>query len=553
MMTSRNLRFAVCAALAAVATPALALDQTAYDAVKQSLITQTQTTDAAALSVSGATATDRSLSEALLDATNGICLDAAGAADIAEVYTTESNFNNLPVAGNSRLFQNYSVLCRARSGFTGSSAGAGAIAANAPVAVYKYSGGSGSGIANVADGSTLNTDSTRARRWVNVDACRTAGVFTSQGGGTTGQVQYRLYVNCTELATLVPKVGISDVEPFLLSAVNGVTGGATQAQLNNLSSQVTVGVSFGPVVSRPLFVALQRAQGLDAAGCTLDGAAANATEACLPSLSTSQLRGIFQGRITSTLGLLDDAANTAIQSLPGQTAPASNSLFICRREVSSGTQVSYQTFFLGQGCLKSIGGAVAQRTFVGATNTTQVWTSSSSADQSVRVWAGNGAGEVKKCMDARSAANQWAIGLLSTENPPGDGTDDWRYVKVDGVAPSLENTVRGRYQFFTENYLNNPGGTSPNVVSGLQVSLKDWLRDRLQNPALLAGSNLQLAHGLGGLLAIPTTAADVPLPPITNATVAATPRNSQTRSTSTYGGAGSNCTPPATLTNSIAQ
>ena len=44
-------------------------------------------------------------------------------------------------------------------------------------------------------------------------------------------------------------------------------------------------------------------------------------------------------------------------------------------------------------------------------------------------------------------------------------------MKLDGVFPSLENVVKGEYNFFVESACNRPSGASPNTLSAMQSAL----------------------------------------------------------------------------------
>jgi hypothetical protein len=475
----------------------------------------------------------------------GLCAgstDGSTAADtIAEVYTTEGNFLRQPNTStyNAALTQNFAILCKAKSAL-----GAGAnVPAGTAFSVIKFSSGSGNGINEVALGTVLASNTARKRNWVDVTACRTAVTPVTVVGSTIGTVDFKVYVGCAVNTTgLRPKIGVSDVEPALLSSQNPlfpVAGGPTSANVAAVTPNQGAAVGFAPIVSRPLYIALQRAQGI-AGGCALDGSAADQTEACMPTISTATLRAIFEARATST-NQLTNAAGAAIATLAGVTPPASTTLFICRREDSSGTQVSFQSFYLGQGCVKT------PRTFVASNNGTSGEGWDTSTNQAVRVFGGNGASEVKKCMDARSAANNWAIGLMSTENTNGNGTDDWRYVKVDGFAPSLENTVLSRYTFFSENTFNVPNTNQ--TLNAAQADIYAALLGGVRTASNLANTNVAHPFGTGGLLAVPQTKGTAWRPG--SPSVATTPVNSMTKAGS-YGNIGDNCTPALAPGNNAA-
>jgi len=66
------------------------------------------------------------------------------------------------------------------------------------------------------------------------------------------------------------------------------------------------------------------------------------------------------------------------------------------------------------------------------------------------VFAGLGTGDVRECLDGHAQFNRWAIGILSTENVGNNGNRKFRFIKVDGSAPTLLNAYLGRWPHVTE-------------------------------------------------------------------------------------------------------
>ena len=477
------------------------------------------------LSVSGATATDRTVSDTMLDATAGLCDSTLGGANAADVYTTQANFAT-PT--------NYVVVCKLKATITGFAGLQGRT-----VAMSKFSGGSGTGVQPVANGTALASGS--SAKWVDI-ASATCSAATNVPATSTTQT-YNLRTGCGVLASQIPQAGFSDVEPVLL--------GASAADRAKLTTSTGVAVVFAPVVSRNFFIALQKAQGLDAnpaclSGGVLTGEVATATAECLPNLTTAQVRGMFKsGSALTLVNRIFDNAGTPVAITPA--ASGNNNINVCRRNNGSGTQASYETYYFSQRC--GTAGPVSTLTFIGATGQGATdgcdagacaYTATYAGD---RVFTGNGAGDVRLCMDARNDAGIYAIGVVSTENAPNDSTNEWRFVKIDGAAPSLENTVAGRYSFFTESAFNQPNATAPVQPSADQNLLASAVLAQMRLPSAIRGSIVSMPHGLGGVLGIPTGSSSSIAAPYTTATVLATPVNSQTRATN-FGGTPNNCNPP---------
>jgi hypothetical protein len=555
-MSSKSLKLAVGAVLVASSGPALALDTALFNAATGDLrlgtIVQGSST-ARVLSISGATATDRLLAETMISTqAQALCANdgLTGANDVADVFTTEPSFG-------VTTFQNYAIFCRSKNALAGG-AGAGGVDAGTPVGIIKYSGGSGNGINEVANGVGLNSTPTRGRLWVDYQACSTgaAPAVTS----ITGFVPVRIWTSCPSTAGattnpgggVIPKVGISDVEPALLTIPNSgktgaaaISGGVSPANAALIAPVKGVGVGFAFIVSTPFYDALVNAQGLGASCLsTAETSPSLVTEACMPSLPASTIRSIMTGDI-------DAVSDLRLNGGAFPAAPSGNdALFVCRRETSSGSQVSINTGMLGQHCVVGARQSATALTAGGGPGGA-AWTGSAGQLTS-RIFAGNGTGELKLCMTARSNANHYAFGSLSTENVFSDTAVDgkWRYVKIDGVAPTLENIARGKYTLFVENTLNPPSGSSVNVLGTTQNGIFQPVLTAIRTPAFLVSSNTQMGATTagksmtGGSIGIPADAAAA-LAAINGDQILTGPINSQIKSASVGAGSPSdNCLVP---------
>jgi hypothetical protein len=163
------------------------------------------------------------------------------------------------------------------------------------------------------------------------------------------------------------------------------------------------------------------------------------------------------------------------------------------------------------------------------------------------VFAGSGSGNVTACMAGHNTAGRGAFGVLSMEfvpGAPGAGTG-YRFIKIDGWAPTLVNTVNGRYTFWVEPTFQYRKAPSPSPLAGNKKILADRIVAQLGTEAVISSLNNSFVQtwGASGLLAKPS-AANPPLaivPPVTAAQVAGNPTNAFTRSP---GGSPLNCQPP---------
>mgnify|MGYP001587986783 CR=1 FL=1 len=176
-----------------------------------------------------------------------------------------------------------------------------------------------------------------------------------------------------------------------------------------------------------------------------------------------------------------------------------------------------------------------------------------------RVFAGTGAGDVTACMDDSVTTNRYAVGLLSLESNNFNDTDQrWRFVKIDGRFPSLEQVNNGNYNFFVESSCNAPSAANAaNTLTAVQRALATGGVDATNVAVGLCGAirgetatvtNNAVSWRLG-TLTIPrnlAAAADpTPTTPWTSSDVDTNPTNTSTRATS-YGGSVNNCNQPYT-------
>jgi hypothetical protein len=504
------------------------------------------------LPVGGATASDLSLARGwlrdLCDPATTPAAPGSAIGNTIEVFTTNNDFLGLVPTGGGTT-KNYAIACRTKATVaTG--------AQSTDVVMLKYSGGSSTGVTPVANNATLSNSS--SAQWTDVAGCRDAGgnptgsaikTDVAAGGGLPGVV---IYSGCANGSNRVPKAGLSDLEARLI-----VSGGGSLP----LDTLPGASIPMGIAVSENFVGALARAQGLtDANGnnCwTLDASGnphfplSKYTPECTPSLARSQIAGFYTGNI-QFVGQFEDQSGAAIPN-----PPAGNAVRFCRRGTGSGTFRTHTVNILGQFC-GSQRTMVNSSTFSGGT----AWVDTFSA----RVFAGTGNADVQDCLDDAAADGQYAIGTLSLEANNFNDTDQrWRFIKLEGKFPSLENVNRARYDFFADSACNRPADASANDLSPVQAALASGTVDASGNAVGLCGAlrgEVVAVNPSGtfswllGTLNSPLTAAAATDPTAgsqwTQADVITNPTNVQTHSQS-YGAAPNNCNPPwTTITNTAA-
>jgi len=317
----------------------------------------------------------------------------------------------------------------------------------------------------------------------------------------------------------VPVGGVSDVAPSAFSYI--INGGTGANNYSNLAAKEFASQVFGVVVNTKFRNALQALQFGSASPCV--GAE---TEACMPSLDRSQIVSIFAtnggGKDWNFLRVNRDTLagsnGESPYSSPATAAyrptPFDSKIHVCRRVVGSGTQAQFQYNFLDNPSKAAVGGALTP------------YSQSAHSDFGIGpvVWNGSGAGDVETCLESYDSATTktitaefgstvinpapedvaneipaenptpvyaWAIGIQGTEKN-NTLVKAYRFIKVDGVAPTLENVWNGKYYDFAESSCQTRTGDT----SGEATFVKNTCALTATNLAKLnLGSNLTFEAG----------------------------------------------------------
>jgi hypothetical protein len=412
------------------------------------------------------------------------------------------------------------------------------------VAIHKSSGSSGEGVTPVSGASPLRY----------IDLANLPGAVSCRAGQPgRGSPEFSPYINHTgcdgggKLA--VPRAGLADVNPEL---VGGVTAPLTVRALTQ--------IVWGLPVSKNLRNALQAVQGLVRDTIPHDDPVRE-TEAAMPSLARAQVAGIFSGTVKSWDQFFDGQGTPITRSSllapgpprdpdaagasPGAYAPdrlAGGTVYVCRRIVSSGTQAAYEVHYLRARCQQNVPGFVLP-------NDGSDLQTGGDVSKLVRVprprgtvFAGVGTADVRECLDAHNAFNRWAVGLLSTENVGNNGNREFRYVKVDGAAPTLLNAAYGRWSHVTEQSMQWRRSFDPNLNTTQEGHILAFVAEHLGLPRVIAALNTGFVHswGQGGYLVPPSAGFPASRPPITAASLLSNPVSGVSLST----GRLNNCAEP---------
>jgi hypothetical protein len=413
--------------------------------------------------------------------------------------------------------------------------------------VYKRSlGGSAQGVSPIITNSAIT--------FLKVDNAANCIAPVVSGGLST--------ISCTftdgnpALSQLkTPDFGVSDVDPIQFQGVNTPAGflPVTAADIAKLNIKSAAAQTFGVVVTTKLREALQQAQFPATSVCNPTNAghtaAVRETAACMPSLDSAQIASIFTGKLSAWSQLKIGAAGDLFASAtaPG-IKPTSARLHVCSRTNGSGTKAQFGVKFLGYPCTGSVGTApkADTGTLAEAIAQTQVHQ------------LGSG-GQLTECMtELDSGVNtvgtafnntygfRWAIGIQGTENNA-NLSSAYRFIKVDGVEPTLANVANGKYKDWVElTYQTN----KLHVFDANESAIINEFVKQSGNPTVMGVTNNPAAlhsWGLSGFLAVPTAftapvngvvAPASPVNPLSHAVSAAIPTNA-CRAPVLYNAAGS--------------
>ena len=387
------------------------------------------------------------------------------------------------------------------------------------LAIYKSSGGSGEGVSPVASATPLPfLDLTKLP---HTAACE-------RGQAVRATADFGAYTNhtgCDDASRMArPRAGLSDVNPELV-------GGAHAALTVRAQNQIVWGLP----VSKNLRNALQTIQGLVRSSVPHDDPQRDSEEA-MPSLSRAQVAALFAGSIKSWDDFYDSNGTPLTQSAllapgpprdpdaagasPGAYRPdpaIGATVYVCRRIEGSGTQAAYEVHYLRARCEASAPAFVAPNDGSSLTTGGDVRRLVRTPKPAGSVFAGVGTADVRDCLDAHTQFNRWAVGLLSTENVGNNGNRKFRYVKVDGAAPTLLNAYLGRWPHVTEQSMQWRKSFDAELATTPEGRVLGFLADNLGLPRVISALNSGFVHswGQGGYLAPASGSFPAPKPPVT--------------------------------------
>ncbi len=374
------------------------------------------------------------------------------------------------------------------------------------VLVHKRSkGGSAMGVSPVIASAKGLTANAEIERMAIYNTTNVAGGNCTETA--TGSTEWLCTIDqLDDLVLDIPTAGVSDVNPKMFVKGNTPTGfdEVNAADVDNyLTVTAAAALVFGVPVTTDLRNALQEAQ-FGGIGNSCVGVE---SEACMPSLSKRQVATLISGQINdwsafkvNGLSLTDPAVTSA--------QPSNTQVHYCRRVPGSGTQAQQSAKFLNYPCTSN---APAPRLNSGRRGPT-ILQNSGSGDMSLCLDdfnnATNGSGQ------NAGLATAWALGTQSTEKNgklatlQTNGTYyeyDYRFVKINGVAPTLQNAANGSYNDWVELTYQWPKAGS-NLPTANELLIMTKIASEAGSPATIASNNGKYVFDFGqaGYMAVST-------------------------------------------------
>jgi hypothetical protein len=337
-------------------------------------------------------------------------------------------------------------------------------------------GGSGQGVGPLLNGG----DPTQEHMLVNATCVATANVSPATDIA-------KPTFTCAGVTPALAHAGFSDVEPSLLEAT--IHGGSNR-KVTDLDAAGFVQNIFGVAVNKKLYLALQKAQGLVAAGAT----AIDEDEAKQPSLPKSFVTGALTtqlfGSTTAKKGW-----NLVVPSSVDSNVD-NKSVNVCRRVPTSGTQAASNVYFTNNPC----GGTANAHTPAPGS-----LTATPTVLGGLVVRQNSGSGDVEACLRTLDnlSGDGYALGVLGRENNPlpkdasGNLIEDkgYRFVKLSGAAPTRAAAINGDYDFVVESTMqwSKVGANKPTAE---QLTLLTKMRNEMGKASVLQRLDADLQNGL---------------------------------------------------------
>ncbi len=222
---------------------------------------------------------------------------------------------------------------------------------------------------------------------------------------------------------------------------------------------------------------------------------------------------------------------------PIPTTTVQKRVVVCRRPDSSGTNNQFRVKFLNAGCSAEAQDELADNTGANTNVETTVtgWQNIGASTLSAAFVEASAGGDMASCLGAFASPNEaaslagqrWAIGHQSLENNVGRA-DKYRFIKVDGNAPTVANVLTHKYSDWVEsNWVWLTSASTQDQKDA--VDFQEIMLKKTGAAAAVGGlvtSTFIHSFGASGLVALNTIPGNVPSLPISAANPVATASHS---------------------------
>jgi hypothetical protein len=286
---------------------------------------------------------------------------------------------------------------------------------------------------------------------------------------------------------------------------------------------------YGVGVTLDLYKALQAAQ--KRAGLLPSTTAIGSyTEDSMPNMSSKLLASLLAGRIGAwdQVKIVDKTDGNKVKSLVDSTILASAGVAAPYKESTTGSNLTPVALGLrNNGAATSV---LAYSVFMNYPGTKNAFKPAAKTDDNpvdedaampivkqpiiisdtgtlLKDWQ-NGTNFLgfNNVVDGTSYAKRWGIAINTADRNPsvladGTGGDPWRYIKIDGYAPTLENVAVGGYDYWAEGVVLYRAAKTTDPSWALKTKVMKTLADGLGSPAILGAAGTTQAWGKTGAFA----------------------------------------------------
>lgn len=291
----------------------------------------------------------------------------------------------------------------------------------------------------------------------------------------------------------------------------------------------TGGLVYGVAVTLDLYKVLQAAQ-KRAGSLPSSVVIGNYDEASLPNLNRNVLASILAGKIQNweEVKIVDKTAGNTVKTLLDSSILADAGVTAPYKEATTGNNLT--PVAVGRRNNGAAIGAVAYAKFLNYPSTANSFPPASTVantavdeDASLPIvkspggaadtgnllkdWQnGTNATGFNNVPDGSAYAKRWGVAINSADRnnavtATGTGGDPWRYIKIDGYAPTLENVAAGDYPHWAEGAVLYRTAKSTDALWATKVKLLKALADDLGSPTVASSVNTTQAWGKTGIFA----------------------------------------------------